>query len=229
MTVKNSTKRSLILSIVSLFLCFTMLLGTTFAWFTDEVSSGKSKIVSGSLKLDLELLDKTSESWVSIKNSNAPLFNYDLWEPGYVDAKVLKVENEGTVALKWVAKFFSEKQLSILADVIDVYVYSSDEPISYPTSRDLTLDYSCVGTLREFIGSIEETTYGTLEAGACAYLGIALKMRTSAGNDYQGLSLGGAFDIRIEASQWMGSGEFDSFDNLYDILADQTILSTAAK
>ena len=53
---KSMTKRTLILSLASLVLCFTMLLGTTFAWFTDSVTSTGNKIASGTLKVDLEVL-----------------------------------------------------------------------------------------------------------------------------------------------------------------------------
>ena len=37
MTKTRSTKSALISSVIALLLCFTMLLGTTFAWFTDSV------------------------------------------------------------------------------------------------------------------------------------------------------------------------------------------------
>lgn len=230
----NKTKKSLLMSAISLLLCISMLIGSTFAWFTDSVSSASNKIQSGTLKVDLELLDKETGEWNSLKESQAPIFNNDKWEPGYVDAKVLKVENEGNLALKWVAKFYSEHQLSILADVIDVYVRPSDSEIGYPADRNLD-GYTCVGNLRTFINSIEETTYGTLEAKEVSYLGLALKMREEAGNEYKGLSLGGAFDIRIYATQWTGENESDSFDNQYDknatfdVLADKSILSSQSK
>ena len=224
----KQTKKSLLMSVVSLMLCFTMLIGTTWAWFTDSVTSAGNKIQAGNLKVDLEILNKETGKWNSLKDSQDPVFNYDKWEPGFVDTKIFKIENEGTLALKWTANFYSEKQLSILADVIDVYVCPSERELAYPTDRSLG-GYTCVGNLRSFINTIKETTYGTLEAGEAAYLGIALKMRESAGNEYQGLSLGGAFDIRIFATQWMGQNEIDSFDNLYDILADETILATQTK
>ena len=211
----KTTKRSLLKSVLALLLCFCMLLGTTFAWFTDLVTSNANKIQAGFLKIDLELLNEKTGKWKSLKNNSDPIFDYDRWEPGYTDVKILKVENEGTLALKWIAKFVSEDQLSILADVIDVYVCPSDTEIGYPADRSLE-GYTKVGNLKKFINTIEKTTYGTLEAEECSYLGIALKMQESAGNEYQGLSLGGAFDIRIYATQWNGEDESDSFDNQYD-------------
>lgn len=219
MTKQKSTKRALLLSALSLLMCVSMLIGSTFAWFTDSVTSGSNKIVAGTLKLDLELLEKNADGtteWNSIKESKAPIFNYNLWEPGYTDVKILKVENEGTLALKWIAKFVSASELSILADVIDVYVKPSANELTYPADRNLE-GYKKVGTVADFVDTIEETTYGNLAAGEVAYLGIALKMQESAGNDYQGLSLG-TFDIQILATQ--DTVESDSFDDQYDVNAE---------
>lgn len=212
MTKAKSTKRALLLSALSLLMCVSMLIGSTFAWFTDSVTSAGNKIQSGTLKLDLELLDKNG-NWESIKEDKTALFDYDKWEPGYTEFKVLKIENEGSLALKWLAKFVSANDLSILADVIDVYVYPSATELQYPADRNLD-DYTKVGTVAQFVNSIKDTTKGELKAGEAAYLGIALKMREEAGNEYQGLDLGGAFDIQIIATQL--TYESDSFDNQYD-------------
>lgn len=40
-------------SVVALILCAAMLVGTTFAWFTDEVTSAVNKIQAGTLDVDL--------------------------------------------------------------------------------------------------------------------------------------------------------------------------------
>ncbi|MBQ9975358.1 MAG: hypothetical protein IJP16_02535 [Clostridia bacterium] len=224
MTKRHSTKKALMLSLLSLIVCVSMLVGSTFAWFTDSVTSSGNKIQSGTLKLDLELLDKET-GWDSIKESKAPIFDYDLWEPGYTDVKILKVENEGTLALKWYAKFVSENDLSILADVIDVYVCPSATELTYPADRNLD-GYEKVGTVRDFVNTIESTTNGNLKAGEVAYLGIALKMQEEAGNDYQGLTLG-AFDIMILATQ--DTIENDSFDDQYDADAEYDKVQLPAK
>ena len=213
MTKQKTTKRALLMSALALLLSVSMLVGSTFAWFTDSVTSAGNKIQAGTLKIDLELFQ--DGDYKSIKETRTPIFNYDKWDPGYVDVKLLKIENEGTLALKWYAKFISEKTLSKLADVIDVYVITSDAALSMPADRDLT-GYTKVGTVRDFVNTIDEATKGTLEAGDYKYFGIALKMREEAGNEYQGLSLG-EFDIQIFATQY--TFEKDSFDNQYDKLA----------
>ena len=211
MTNKNQTKRTLLMSIMALILCFTMLLGTTYAWFTDSVTSSGNKIVSGSLKVDLEVLDEDNTTWTSVKESNAAIFNYSNWEPGYTQVKVLRVANEGSLALKWYAKLVSTNGVSDLANVIDVYV--KEDVTAYPTDRNDLTGWTCVGTLMSFINSIESTTTGTLEAYTSESLGIAFKMQESAGNEYQEMTLG-EFDIIILATQL--SYENDSFGSDYD-------------
>ena len=218
---KRSTKRALLMSVLALLVCASMLVGTTFAWFTDSVTSANNKIQSGTLKIDLELLEKDSvgnDTWKSIKDSTDPIFNYDKWEPGYTEARVLRVTNEGTLALKWYAKFVSATPLSSLAEVIDVYVKEDVQAI--PSTRDLT-GYTKVGTVKDFVNTIETTTTGVLyPAGntegkpSTEYLGIILKMQETAGNEYQGLSIGSDFSIVLMATQ--DNVEKDSFDENYD-------------
>lgn len=213
MTKRKSTKRALLLSALSLLMCVSMLIGSTFAWFTDSVTSAGNKIQAGNLILDLELLDKET-GWKSIKKNQDALFTYEKWEPGYTDVKILKIENEGNLALKWYAQFVSGEKVSDLADVIDVYVCPSATELDYPDSFDAMFpDYIHAGTLKEFINTIEKTTYGYLEGKSEAYLGIALHMQEAADNKYQNLTIG-EFDIRILATQ--NTVEEDSFDNQYD-------------
>jgi len=207
----RSTKRALLLSALSLLLCVSMLVGSTFAWFTDSVTSSGNKIQAGTLKVDLELLEKDG-TWTSLKDSPKAIFNYNKWEPGYTEVKILKIVNEGTLALKWLAKFVSDQELTKLADVIDVYVDTSATEV--PDARGDIATWTHAGTVAQFVNTIEETTNGSLQAGESAYLGIALKMQESAGNEYQGMSLGGEFDIQILATQY--TYEEDTFGKDYD-------------
>lgn len=208
---KNIKTFSFIMNIVAIVIASLLLIGSTFAWFTDSATSSNNKIKAGTLSIDLQLLDK-EQGWISLKDNNDPIFDYENWEPGYTDVKVLKVVNEGSLALKWKAKFVCNEELTELANVIDVYVLTGDD-LTYPTSRDLD-DYTHVGTVAQFVNSIEETTQGILLANEEAYLAIALKMKADAGNYYQGMDIGAPFDIQILATQL--SSESDGFDNSYD-------------
>ena len=60
---KKSTKRTLLSSVLSLVLCMAMLIGTTFAWFTDSVTSGNNIIKSGNLVIELEFYIEDTKEW----------------------------------------------------------------------------------------------------------------------------------------------------------------------
>ena len=108
MNNKRATKRALLTSVTALVMCVVMLVGTTFAWFTDTASTGVNKIQAGNL--DIELAYKNAET---VKNSltdtrfetvtkETNVFMKDArWEPGHVEYVVLKISNAGTLALKY--------------------------------------------------------------------------------------------------------------------------------
>ena len=101
MTKKHSTKKALMLSILSLVLCFSMLVGTTFAWFTDSVTSANNIIKSGNLDVELYYQAEGQTDWTKV-TENTNVFKADtLWEPGHTEVVKLKVVNEGTLALKY--------------------------------------------------------------------------------------------------------------------------------
>ena len=102
MTETRSTKRALLASVVALMLCIAMLLGTTYAWFTDNASSMNNMIKSGNLDIELEyLVDAEKDVWAPV-TEDTPLFNETaLWEPGHVEAVALRVKNVGTLAAKY--------------------------------------------------------------------------------------------------------------------------------
>ena len=97
----KQTKRSLLMSALSLLLCFSMLLGTSWAWFTDSVSSGSNVIKSGNLDLDVQYtLD--GKTWNDLDGAD-DLFQKGLWEPGHTEVVALKITNKGSLALKYSA------------------------------------------------------------------------------------------------------------------------------
>lgn len=100
MNNKKSTKRALLGSILSLVLCMSMLIGTTFAWFTDSVTSRNNIIKSGNLDITLEYsLD--GETWTEVTDDTSIFAEDDLWEPGHTVAAAFRVKNVGTLALKY--------------------------------------------------------------------------------------------------------------------------------
>ena len=128
---KNLTRNALVTSILSLLLCVSMLVGTTFAWFTDEVVSGRNTIAAGNL--DIELL-------ANGKNVDANTVLFDdvkLWEPGVVAYENLEIANVGTLALKYrmTLDVVAENSLNghKLSEVVKVAVL--DQPIADGATR----------------------------------------------------------------------------------------------
>ncbi len=98
MTKTKSTKRALLLSALALLMCVSMLIGSTFAWFTDSVTSGNNKIVAGNLDIELEYYN--GSAWKTV-NKATDLFTGKLWEPGHTEVVYLKLSNLGSLALKY--------------------------------------------------------------------------------------------------------------------------------
>ena len=227
MTNIKNTKRALISSVLSLFLCFAMLLGTTFAWFTDTVSSEGNVIQTGKLKVAFEWADGATDpantTWTDA--SEGAIFDYANWEPGYTEARHLKVTNVGTLALNYQMRIVANGVVSDLADVIDVYYFAEDKAL---TRGDLA-DAIYLGTLTEVLGTekhLSKTVYGALEAGAPSDIHtLVLKMQETAGNEYQNMDLGCTFSVELIASQMMS--EEDSFDNKYDASAPNPAIPAA--
>lgn len=225
---KKTTKRALAMSFVSVFLCVCMLVGTTFAWFTDSVTSENNIIKAGTLDVTMEWKDATANgAQQTYKDaSTGAIFDYAKWEPGYVAAKNVKISNEGTLALKYklniVPSVTPAAGEANLADVIEVYFADS----AVTSDRNLT-GLTKVGTLSALMADADGAAYGYLLAGSSTEVTIALKMQETADNKYQDLSVGDGFKVQLLATQ--KDAEFDSFDNTYDQFADYDgEISTAA-
>ena len=215
MTSSKSTKRALITSALAILMCAAMLIGATFAWFTDTASTGVNKIVSGNLKVDIIGADSDSHieklNFTKAATTDAEAGAEILWEPGcrYL-TEGFRIANKGNLALKWKAQVntgttaANEGNFDLL-DVIDFYLVTkaADE-----TETETALD--------EFTGNLKKT-----ETSDVYYIkGV---MQTTAGNDYQGLTLDG-ISITVVATQ--DTVESDSFNNQYDKDAEYPILVT---
>ena len=204
MNTKKATKRALLTSVMALVMCVVMLVGTTFAWFTDTASTGVNKIQAGNLKVDI--IGAGSENHVSMLSftkagvTDAEAGAEILWEPGcrYV-TEGFRIANKGNLALKWKAQVnkgataANEGNFDLL-DVIDFYLVKGTGESQTETP------------LNEFTGNLKKT-----ETSDVYYIkGV---MQTTAGNDYQGLTLNG-ITITVYATQ--DTVENDSFNNQYD-------------
>ena len=135
MTNSKHTKRALLASVLSVVVCAAMLAGSTFAWFTDSVTSAGNIIKSGNLKVALEWANGTEAldmaTWKDA--STGPIFNYSLWEPGYTEVRHVRISNKGNLALKYEIRIVANGEVSKLADVIDVYYIKDGKQITSRT------------------------------------------------------------------------------------------------
>ena len=211
----RNTKHSIYTSLISLLLCISMLLGTTFAWFTDVVSSNGNVIQSGNLQAQMfysdTFLDENDAGWKNA--SDEAVFTHNNWEPGYTDLKYVKIYNDGSLNFKWKLTVEADGPVTDLADVIDVYYVN-------PATNEITslAGLNSVGTLTEVMSEKTNNT-GRLVPGQSAILAIAFHMQESAGNNYQNKSLcDNGFSLKLIATQDVG--ENDSFGDDYDAGAD---------
>ena len=213
MTSSISTKRALVSSALAILMCVAMLIGTTFAWFTDTASTAVNKIQAGNLKVDI--IGENSEAHVDMLNftkaAGAEEGEQLLWEPGcrYL-TEGFRITNKGNLALKWKAQVnkgttaANEGNFDLL-DVIDFYLVTSKDVDDMGTALD------------EFSGKLKKSE----TSGAYYIKGV---MKTTAGNDYQGLTLDG-ITITVVATQ--DTVENDSFNDQYDKDAQYPITSFA--
>ena len=191
MNESTKTKKALRGSLFALFLCIVLLIGTTFAWFTDTASTGVNKIQSG--KLDVELQYDNNGTW---ENAEGKTLDFQkakgakneaiLWEPGCTyELPQIKVVNKGNLALKYTVKVTGVEGDQKLNEVIDWTIDGVD------------------------INQEQHLTAGA-ESAALTLQG---HMQESAGNEYRNLSIEGV-SITVYATQ--DTVESDSFDNQYD-------------
>ena len=218
---KKFSKKTLTTSIISLVLCISMLLGTTFAWFTDFVSSTNNIIQTGRLDIEMHWAEGKDDPETATWNdaSEGAIFNNDKWEPGYTEVRHIKIANEGTLALQYKVVIVANGEVTDLADVIDVYYI---DPAVQVATRDALDNAPKIGTLTEVLAGLGESGSGYLAKGESDMITIALKMQESAGNGYQNLVLcEGGFSVQLIATQ--ATGEFDSFGDDYDANAAAAI------
>lgn len=196
-TNKKSVKRSLLVSVTALLISVAMLIGTTFAWFTDSVTSGVNKIVAGNLDVDLEMSTDGGTSWTSadgktldfVKAADAAENEKILWEPGCTYAlPKLRVVNKGNLALKYTIAITGIKGDADLNKVITWTVDDRDTP------------------LNELTGNVSAGKEGTPFT-------IMGHMQETAGNEYQNKTIDG-ISITVYATQY--TEESDSFGKDYD-------------
>ena len=225
MTNLKLTKRALLSSVVATFLCLAMLLGTTFAWFTDTVTSANNVIMSGNLDITLEYFD--GKEWKDVEGASEILDPKALWEPGYTEVAYFRFENAGSLALKYSLgiNIISEKEgVNAAGDTFKLSDY-----IYFDVIDDVNGETDAFATRAEALAEVENASkisVGYTQSGylladtGYQYLAMVVYMPDSVGNvaNHDGktipqINLG----VNIMATQY--TSEKDSFDDQYDLAA----------
>ena len=215
MSTKKATKRALLTSILAICLCLVMLIGSTFAWFTDTASTNVNKIESGTLKVDIvdaedvnNSLDGDTLKWVRAKSANEfeTVDGSDiLWEPGCTyKLQSFKIANKGNLDLKYKIEITGIDGDAELNKVIKWTVNGKEI-----SSQEFELRASETAGIYTYSDAI------TLEG----------HMDENAGNEYQNLTING-IAITVYATQL--NSESDSYGPDYDINATYPLAEISA-
>ena len=225
MNNKRATKRALLTSVMALVMCDVMLVGTTFAWFTDTASTGVNKIQAGNL--DVKLMYSTDmQRWTEATEQTKLFDDNALWEPGYTQVVYLKVVNAGNLALKYEAGF-SKNYTSNRGKNVNGDWYRVDNYLKIGTAETTTKFenredvWSAIAATEKTLSKDVMLTNGwiTLEAGEeSAPFAVAIYMPTSVGNEANASknrpSKVTGLGIEVRATQ--ATVENDSFGPDYD-------------
>ena len=231
MTSSKSTKRALLTSVLALLMCVTMLIGATFAWFTDTASTGVNKIQAGNLDIEVEYtLD--GEEWAKLDEA-ANLFGDGLFEPGYTRVVAFRISNKGNLALKY------NMSMNLVSETKGINKAGKEFALSdylkvktSPIQEDNQYGNIMVGIAfdrdaSKAIGWNPETNFKDtkvmtndyiLSAGQQVYFIMQVYMPESVGNEANAISTEKTpsidFGINFVATQ--ATVESDSYDNKYD-------------
>ena len=242
MNNKRATKRALLTSVMALVMCVVMLVGTTFAWFTDTASTGVNKIQAGNLDIEVEYRTTAGGDWKTLDNAT-DLFGAagTLFEPGHTRVVELRITNAGNLALKYkigmnvvseqpgTNKVGNPYKLSNYLKVATTLIqsgptgdYLTDQVAAAMESLIFQRDASYIWTARDFANfELEIAGNGnvhSLQPGEMQFLGIKVYMPESVGNEANAISTKKAasieFGLNILATQY--TTESDSFGTQYD-------------
>ena len=203
---KTNSKKALLSSAFALVLSVAMLIGTTFAWFTDTASTGVNKIQAGNLDIELQMKDNNGK-WVNAEgktlsflvNGKIPAEGTQiLWEPGCTyTLPELRIVNNGNLALKYKVVVSGIQGSAKLNKVINWTMKLDDADFIMGSEHSLAAKNNDTVDFDIF------TVSGTMDKNA--------------GNEYQNESIDG-ISINVYATQ--DTVENDSFGNDYDKNAD---------
>ena len=244
----KTTKRALLSSVVALLLCFTMLLGTTFAWFTDSATSGRNVIQSGNLDVVLEYKTDWNDDWKTVDKDTKIFKDGATYEPGYTEVVFLRVSNAGSLALKYnlnVNVYGETTSTNVydegfsLKDYLEVGYYVQDEyssgvnyaDILIPTmfgTRESALKNVTTNKLSVDTGVIRADSPVLAGTDTAQVVAIVLTMPETVGNEanYKTGTNAPTIQLGVSLLATQHTDEEDSFGNDYDKNAEYAVAET---
>ena len=227
----KSTKKALFLSVLSMLICVAVLVGTTFAWFTDSVTSGRNTIKAGNLDVVLEYWNGTKYAEVT---ETTKLFNDAAhWEPGHTEVAYLKVSNAGSLALKYQLSVNVYEEITG-TNVADEEFYLSDHLVfkvvdkKIASDADLFTRDTAIAAAGDVKGikdrlSGNKTVHKSGEkslknTGDADYVALIIYMPTTVGNEanYKTGTTAPSITMGVNLVATQEVKESDSFNNEYD-------------
>ena len=222
---KTNSKKALLSSAFALVLSIAMLIGTTFAWFTDTASTAVNKIQSGNLDVELEY-SKDFTAWTKVSDTTKVFEDSTLWEPGRTEVVYLRVKNAGNLALKYTLGLGNVYESAGRNVANDSYFLSNyvkmgtvDASAAY---ENRAAAINAVDPVADTIKNLGEkgVVGATLKSGETKTYAMVIYMPTEVGNEanprnkdpYWAAKL--SFGVSVNATQ--ATVESDSFDNTYD-------------
>ena len=230
MTNRKSTKRALLGSAVAMVLCLAMLVGATFAWFTDTASTGVNKIQAGNLDVALEY-STDFKTWNKVTDTTKLFEDSTVWEPGRTEVVYLRVKNAGTLALKYTVGMYNINE-GRGKNVAGEFYYLSNyvklgavETTAAYADREAAINaVNAEARTLKSIGSSaiigeDQMVMLTPEADAKTYA-LVLYMPTEVGNEANPKNndpyWASKFSFGISVNATQAEYENDSYDNTYD-------------
>ena len=227
---KTNSKKALLSSAFALVLSVAMLIGTTFAWFTDTASTGINKIQAGNLDVELEYSYDMNE-WKTATTSTKLFSDSTLWEPGVTEIVYLRVKNNGTLALKYTMGLNSQVGFANgvnkagetynIGDYLKMGTATVGEKLA---TRDEA--WAAVATTAEKMSNRKPFTEGMpviLPGKTTDAIALVIYMPTDVGNEANaGTKASYVYRLGVDVYATQAAVESDSIDNKYDEKAPTT-------
>lgn len=226
----GGTKRALLTSVLALVLSLAMLVGSTFAWFTDTASTGVNRIVSGNLDVGLQYWgvgEDGKKTWLTAENSEELFDKNALWEPGYTQIVYLKVKNNGNLALTYAM------QITPVHETVGVNVdgeefklsdyikfgwrtFTVDEEAGAPVALDREEAQDIVGGGAQLGTTLHRQAAEPMKASAEELVALVAWMPENVGNEANYSTVQPTIELSLKVLATQAAVESDSFNKTYD-------------